>query len=433
MQEGYLGLEMTDAELHNGKYLLAVFHLVPEEGISLTDAATEVAAESSTGSNMRVSTATSFSDNLNAKVYKVDEKANLVFLAYPIDIFDRGGNVQNIMTYIAGNIYGMGEVKALKLLDVWFSEEFLKRYDGPSYTLAQVKKYLGIGNRPILGTIVKPKIGLKPAEFAAACYEFWMGGGDFVKFDEPQADQVFCPFTEVIDEIAKVMEQVRKETGKKKVLSINISSADFETMIKRAEYVKSKMEKESYAFLVDGITAGWMAIQTIRRLYPDVFLHFHRAGHGAYTRPENVFGFTNLVLAKFARLAGASGMHTGTCGIGKMKGCVEDDVVAVKAVSEPVSKGLYFEQDWKGMKETSPIASGGLNPTTLAPVIDAFGMTDFITTMGAGCHSHPDGTRKGATALVQACEAWQKKVSIDEYAKDHEELRKAIQKFNKAS
>jgi ribulose-bisphosphate carboxylase large chain len=70
-----------------------------------------------------------------------------------------------------------------------------------------------------------------------------------------------------------------------------------------------------------------------------------------------------------------------------------------------------------------------LNPTKLGRVIDAFGTTDFITTMGAGCHSHPGGTRKGATALVQACEAWQKKKTLEQYAKTHIELRQAIEKF----
>lgn len=224
------------------------------------------------------------------------------------------------------------------------------------------------------------------------------------------------------------MAQVREETGKKKVLSVNISSPDFDTMLKRADYVKSKMEPESFAFLVDGITAGWTAVQTARRHYPEVFIHFHRAGHGAFTRPENVFGFTVPILSAWGRMAGASGIHTGTAGIGKMKGD-EEDVMAVHAASDQISKGFFFEQDWGKMAPCAAIASGGLNPTKLAPLIDAFGTTDFITTMGAGCHSHPDGTRKGATALVQACEAWQKGLTIEQYAKDHVELARAIEKF----
>ncbi|MBU1151527.1 ribulose 1,5-bisphosphate carboxylase, partial [Patescibacteria group bacterium] len=256
------------------------------------------------------------------------------------------------------------------------------------------------------------------------------GGGDFVKFDEPQADQVFCPFEEVIDEIAERMDKVRKETKKNKVLSVNISAADFETMIKRAKYVENKLEKGSYAFLVDGLTAGWTAVQTARRHFPDVFIHFHRAGHGAFTRPENVFGFSVPILTAFGRLAGASGIHTGTAGIGKMKGD-EEDIQAVHTALDKVVEGQYFTQDWVNIKSCSPIASGGLNPTKLHALIEAFETTDFITTMGAGCHAHPDGTRAGATALVQACEAHIAGVSIEEYAKKHPELARAIEKFGK--
>lgn len=59
------------------------------------------------------------------------------------------------------------------------------------------------------------------------------------------------------------------------------------------------------------------------------------------------------------------------------------------------------------------------------------GNVDFITTMGAGCHAHPKGTKVGARALVQSCEAYQKGISIDDYAKDHKELREAIGFFRK--
>ena len=87
-----------------------------------------------------------------------------------------------------------------------------------------------------------------------------------------------------------------------------------------------------------------MAVQTLRRKYPDVFLHFHRAGHGAFTRPENPIGYTVLVLSKFARLAGASGIHTGTAGVGKMAGTPEEDVTAAHNIFSLEAPGHVFEQ-----------------------------------------------------------------------------------------
>jgi ribulose-bisphosphate carboxylase large chain len=173
-QLAYVNLDLENPK--NGEYMLAVFHLVPGKNLNILQAACEVSAESSTGTNFLVETETAFSKEMNALVYKVDLEKELVWIAYPWRLFDRGGNVQNIMTYIAGNIFGMKEVSALKLLDVWFPAAMLEQYDGPSYTLADMRNYLGVHGRPILGTIIKPKMGLTSAEYAEVCYDFWVGG-----------------------------------------------------------------------------------------------------------------------------------------------------------------------------------------------------------------------------------------------------------------
>jgi len=449
------------ANPQNGEYMLSVFHFVPGKGMNTLQAAAEIAAESSTGTNFTVMTETDFSHEMNALVYQVDYKKELVWIAYPWRLFDRGGNIQNILTYIVGNVLGMKQIDALKLLDVWFPASMLEQYDGPSYTLDDMKKYLGIKGRPVLGTIVKPKMGLTSAEYAEVCYDFWVGGGDFVKNDEPQANQDFCPYDKMVLHVKEAMDKAVAETGKKKVHSFNVSASDFDTMIERCEMIRDAgFESGSYAFLIDGCTAGWMAVQTLRRKYPDVFIHFHRAMHGAFTRPENPIGFSVLVLSKFARLAGVSGIHTGTAGVGKMKGSPKDDITAAKGILDLVAKGHFFTQEWskinkndkdvltlarsdshhhvileddswRGVKKCAPIVSGGLNPVLLKPFIDIAGTTDFITTMGAGCHAHPDGTKSGATALVQAMEAYQKGKSVEVYAKTHKELARAVEFFGK--
>lgn len=458
-QAAYCDLSLKNPK--NGEYMLCFFKLAPGKSLNILQAACEVAAESSTGTNFAVKTETPFSREMNALVYDLNEKENLVWIAYPWRLFDRGGNIQNILTYIVGNVLGMKEVTALKLIDVWFPPTMLEQYDGPSYTIDDMRKYLGVYGRPILGTIIKPKMGLTSSEYAEVCYDFWVGGGDFVKNDEPQANQDFCPYDKMVKYVKQAMDKAVKKTGKKKVHSFNVSAADFDTMIARCEMVKNAgFEKGSYAFLIDGITAGWMAVQTLRRKYPDVFIHFHRASHGAYTRKENPIGFSVLVLSKFARLSGASGIHTGTAGVGKMAGSPEEDVTAAHNILDFVGKGHFFSQSWgripendkdavklahedhahhvilqddswRGIKKCCPIISGGLNPTLLKPFIDVMGNIDFITTMGAGCHAHPDGTEAGARALVQACEAYTKKIPVDKYAKNHKELKKAIEFFSK--
>ena len=457
-QKAYINFNIPNVK--NGEYLLCVFHFLPGKGLNTLQAAAEIAAESSTGTNFKVQTETAFSREMNGLVYKIDLEKELVWIAYPWRLFDRGGNIQNILTYVVGNVLGMKEVNALKLLDMWFPPAMLEQYDGPSYTIDDMRKYLNIYERPILGTIVKPKMGLTSAEYAEVCYDFWAGGGDFVKNDEPQADQDFCPYEKMVLHVKHAMDKAVKETGNKKVHSFNVSAADFDEMIRRCELIiNAGFEPGSYAFLIDGITAGWMAVQTLRRRYPSVFIHFHRAAHGAFTRPENAFGFSVLVLSKFARLAGASGIHTGTAGVGKMEGTPNTDITAAKGIDDFKANGHFFTQswskipekdkdairlvqedqahhvileddEWRGVKKCCPIVSGGLNPTLLKPFIDIMGGVDFITTMGAGCHAHPDGTQAGAKALVQSCEAYKKGISIEEYAKDHAELAKAIEFFS---
>jgi len=280
------------------------------------------------------------------------------------------------------------------------------------------------------------------------------------------------------------MDKAEEITGQTKVHSFNISAADYDTMLARADYVIKVMKPGSFAFLIDGITAGWMAVQTVRRKYPNVFLHFHRAGHGAFTREENPIGFTVPVLTKMARLAGASGIHTGTAGIGKMAGSPDEDITAAHLalklqfeLSLKLNNKYFFnqtwskvpendkdiiamiekekkvwtggikgsiddkiknknkvkEKDWRFVKKTCPIISGGLNPVLLAPFADLIGSIDFITTMGAGVHSHPMGTMCGAKALVQAWDAYKAKMSVEDYAKKHklEELKIAIEFYNK--
>ena len=226
-QKAYVNLKMTESQLHNGEYMLTVFHFKPGKNLNTLQAAAEIAAESSSGTNFPVTTETPFSRQMNALVYKLDLKNELVWIAYPWRLFDRRGNIQNILTYVVGNVLGMKEVSALKLLDMWFPPSMLEQYDGPSYTLDDMRKYLGVYDRPILGTIIKPKIGLTSAEYAEVCYDFWVGGGDFVKNDEPQADQDFCPYDKMVKHVKEAWIKLLKLDIRKFILSMSL--LDFDT------------------------------------------------------------------------------------------------------------------------------------------------------------------------------------------------------------
>ena len=257
----------------------------------------------------------------------------------------------------------------------------------------------------VVGTIVKPKLGLRSRLFADACYQFWLGG-DFVKNDEPQGNQVYAPMRETTPLVADAMKRAMDDTGQAKIFSANITADDPFEMIARGEYILETFGEhcENVAFLVDGFVGGPGMVTLARRHFPNQFLHYHRAGHGAVTSVESNRGYTSLVHMKWSRMLGASGIHVGTMGYGKMEGYAGDKVNAFMLTDDSVD-GTFFHQEWERMKSTTPIISGG------------------------GALGHKDGIVAGAKSLRQAFTAWQEGVDLIDYAKEHEELHGAFETF----
>jgi len=281
----------------------------------------------------------------------------------------------------------------------------------------------------VVGTIIKPKLGLRPKPFADACHQFWLGG-DFIKNDEPQGNQVFAPLKDTMILVADAMKRAQDETGQAKIFSANITADDPFEMIRRGELIMEIFgENASHvAFLVDGYVAGPTAVTTCRRYFPGQFLHYHRAGHGAVTSPQSMRGYTAFVHCKMSRLQGASGIHTGTMGYGKMEGDAKDKNIAFM-LERDAADGPYFHQEWLGMKATTPIISGGMNALRLPGFFDNLGHSNVIQTSGGGAFGHKDGGTAGAKSLRQAQDAWQKGINLVDYAKDHPELKGAFETF----
>ncbi|HNL22069.1 MAG TPA: RuBisCO large subunit C-terminal-like domain-containing protein, partial [Rhodocyclaceae bacterium] len=165
-----------------------------------------------------------------------------------------------------------------------------------------------------------------------------------------------------------------------------------------------------------------------RRYFPRQFLHYHRAGHGAVTSPQSKRGYSGFVHCKMSRLQGASGMHTGTMGYGKMEGEASDRAIAYMMERE-VADGPYFRQEWRGMKGNTPIISGGMNAVRLPGFFKNLGHANVINTCGGGSFGHLDGPVAGATSLFQAYEAWKSGSDVLEYASAHRELARAFESF----
>ncbi len=279
----YTDLSLREEDLiAGGKYVLCAYIMKPKAGYKYLETAAHFAAESSTGTNVEVSTTDEFTRGIDALVYEIDEAKELMKIAYPVILFDRNiidgrAMIASFLTLTIGNNQGMGDVEYAKMHDFYIPPEFLRLFDGPASTLSDLWRVLGrpvVDGGFIVGTIVKPKLGLRPQPFAEASYQFWLGG-DFIKNDEPQGNQLFAPLKETIPLVADAMRRAQDKTGEAKLFSANITADDHYEMVARGEYMLETFAENAdhVAFLVDGYVTGPAAITTARRRFPKQYLH----------------------------------------------------------------------------------------------------------------------------------------------------------------
>ncbi len=386
--------------------LICTFYLEPE-GISLEEAAGGVAAESSIGTWTELTTTEPYMAKLAARVFCI--KGNLVKIAYPKELFELG-NMPNILSSIAGNVFGLKALKKLRLNDVNLPFVLGKSFKGPMFGIEGVRKLLKVSQRPFVGTIIKPKLGLRTIDHARVAYKAWAGGCDIVKDDENLSSQRFNPFEERIIKTLESRDKAEEETGERKVYMANIT-AETKTMLKRAEYVLNHGGKY---VMVDILTCGWSALQTLRDQGYKLVIHAHRAGHAAFTKNQK-HGIAMRAIAKVARIIGVDQLHVGTI-VGKMSETKEEVLENIEAL----------KSEMNGLKPVLPVASGGLHPKLVPALIENFGK-DFVIQAGGGIHGHTDGTFAGARAMRQAVDATMQEKTLDAYAKTHMELKVALE------
>ncbi len=373
---------------------------------NLKKAAGAVASESSIGTWTEVKTEKSYVRRLAAKVFEIDK--NLVKIVYPLELFEFG-NMSQILSSVAGNVFGMKEIRNLRLIDIKFPKKIVKSFKGPKFGIRGIRKVLKIKKRPLIGTIIKPKIGLKVKDHAKVAYEAWIGGCDLVKDDENLSSMKFNQFEKRLKETLKMKEKAERETGERKGYIINVS-AECKEMIRRAKLVENFGNEY---IMVDLITVGTSSLQSLRNEDLDLIVHAHRAGHAIFTRNKK-HGISMKVIAKIARIIGVDQLHIGTI-VGKM----------FEGRKEVLENVKVLKEDLFGLKKVMPVSSGGLNPLHIPFLVKFFG-NDVIIQMGGGIHGHPLGTISGAKAARQALEATLQKISLKEYAKSHKELEIAI-------
>jgi ribulose-bisphosphate carboxylase large chain len=405
--------------------LIAAFYLEPGPGVSFDEAAQAVASESSIGTWTDLATLDKkLKKRLHARVFKADKRTGIVQVAYPAELFEPG-SIPQLLSSVAGNVFGMKEVRSLRLLDINFPNRYIRSFKGPRFGIPGIRRVLKIRKRPLLGTIVKPKLGLREKQHAAVAEQAWLGGCDLVKDDENLSSMAFNKFEKRVKETLKARDRAEQITGDRKAYMPNVT-APYREMLRRARFARDNGSE--YA-MVDVVSVGWAALQDFRDENLGLILHAHRAGHAAFTRNPR-HGISMLLLAQLCRLCGMDQLHVGAI-VGKMEGGKKE----VKAIGEQIEDriirkgpGHILSENWLHVKPTLAVCSGGLHPGKIEPLVKAMG-NDIVIQMGGGIHGHPLGTRHGALAAKQALDAAMLDIPVKYAAMKHFELALALRKW----
>ena len=390
--------------------ILACFRITPQDGVDADEAAAAVAGESSTATWTVVWTdRLTACDKYRAKCYRVDPVPGtpgqyFAFIAYDLELFE-ANSIVNLSASIIGNVFGFKPLKALRLEDMRLPIAYVKTYDGPATGIVVERERLDKFGRPLLGATVKPKLGLSGRNYGRVVYEALKGGLDFTKDDENINSQNFMHWRDRFLYCMEAVNRAQAATGEVKGTYLNVSAGDMEQIYERAEFAKSL---GSTIIMID-LVIGYSAIQSISKWARrnDMILHLHRAGHSTYTR-QKTHGVSFRVIAKWMRLAGVDHIHAGTV-VGKLEGDPATtkgyyDICREQFNPQALQNGLFFDQDWGGMRKVMPVASGGIHAGQMHLLLHHLG-EDCIMQFGGGTIGHPMGIAAGATANRVALEA----------------------------
>ncbi len=409
-----------------------------ETAYPLEDAAASMAGEQSTGTFVRVP---GESDELReAHAARVEEVVELgearqpslpgagepadkpvkrrtarVALSWPLSNF--GPSLPNLLATVAGNLSELKAFSGLKLLDVTLPPDFLGKYRGPQFGVDGTRRFAGVYDRPIIGTIIKPSVGFPPDATAQLVANLVDAGVDFIKDDELQADGPHCPFHDRISAVMRVIRENAERTGKKVMYAANITG-EIDEMRERHDHV---VREGGTCVMVSMNSVGLPALKALRD-HCELPIHGHRNGWGMLGRSPAI-GMSFVAYQKLWRLAGID--HTHVNGLDN-KFCEPNDSVIASAreclapMFAPPNPGC----------EVMPVFSSGQSARQAAPTFEALGSTDLIYAAGGGIVAHPGGAASGVRALRQAWDAAVAGVPVEQAAREHRELGQALGAFS---
>lgn len=335
-----------------------------------------------------------------------------VELEFPFHNF--GPSIPNLLATVAGNLYELQEFSGIRLIDLTLPEEFGTVYKGPKFGIEGTRKLTGVYGRPIIGTIIKPSIGLTIDELRLNVKVLAEAGLDFIKDDELNANPLFAPFDQKVAAVMEEIERAADKTGQKTMYAFNITG-DIDELRRNHDLV---LEAGGTCVMVSIQSIGLAGLANLNQ-YSQLPIHGHRNQWGMMTRCPSL-GMEFTVYQKLCRLAGADHLHVNAFN-SKFYESNESVLRSVQAIQEPLLGGY----------EAVPVLSSGQSAVTAEETYRKINTYHILNVAGGGIMAHPNGPVGGVLSMKQAWEAAIRGISTEQYAQTHPELRQAMETFCK--
>jgi ribulose-bisphosphate carboxylase large chain len=334
----------------------------------------------------------------------------MVKVSWSIENF--GYNLPVMVSTLQGNLYEITQFTGLKLMDIELPVSFGNQYSGPAFGIEGCRKLTGVNDRPLIGTIIKPSIGLSVQQTADMVKTLAEAGIDFIKDDELLSSSANSNFNDRVDAIMNVINAHADKTGKKVMYAFNISG-EVDEMMERYEKI---VNSGGTCAMISINSVGLSAAKKICD-QKQLAIHAHRNGWGMLTR-HPLLGIDFKAYQKILRLAGVDQLHVN--GIQNKFWESDDSVVAsIEACLKP----MYNHNN------VLPVVSSGQWGGQAFETYRRTNTVDLLYMAGGGIMAHPMGAAAGVKALQQAWKAAVDGMSLEAAAKEYKEFGKSVEKF----
>jgi ribulose-bisphosphate carboxylase large chain len=345
----------------------------------------------------------------NPRPYKRAE----VDIDFPLEVV--GTDIAALMTITVGGVYSIKGLSGIRVLDMQLPEAFQNAHPGPQFGVEGTRRLTNVYDRPLVGSIIKPALGLPPEQTADVARELAQAGVDFIKDDEKLMSPGYSSLEARVKAVMPVILDHEQKTGKKVMYAFGISSADPETMLRHHDIVA---DAGGNAAVININSIGYGGLAFLRKR-SRLVLHAHRNGWDILTRHPNL-GMEFKVYQKIWRLLGVDQFQVN--GIGAKYWEPDDSFVkSFRACSTP----MFSDGDC-----ALPVVCSGQWGGQAPETYERTGRTiDLMYLGGGGIIGHPGGPASGVRAIQQAWQAAVAGISLEDYSENHSELSQSLQKF----